>query len=829
MKKINIPFLKLDFIKTLYDKIVIFFVLFILYNEIGDSMKIINTLTKRHLLKNKKRTLVTLIAVILTSTLLFSIGFAYSTYRANEINRLKQTGNDYEAKVKNIPFSKRKLLDENKDIKNYEYISKVYDTDYLAFQSGSGDKYLEVYTITDGIKFDINMGRLPQNDSEILIPVLIDSKIGSTLELNVTDYDGNHYKKEYKIVGIINSFNEDMLGKIFTKDNKINENANTYFNIYLKTRKNAYEKLFRVAKTLGLEETYEMGEGISYKNMEFNTTILELSGNYRDFAKRAIIYVSLMIILAVISIASAIIIYNSFSISLADRKKQIGILKSVGMTKKQIRKLIFKEAFYISIIAIPLGFLISYLFVLGIVNYINFIQNGARTFILKIDISYLLMSLIFIILTIIYSAFFPAMRASEITPIEAIRQSKDIKVKRNRKTIFSKLFGIYGFMASANMKRNKHKYKTAIIGSVISMVLFMTVATFINFTESGIDSYYDVVKLYSDEIDLKQAKEDIKEITNSNIVTDYFIMENKYVKIYGNFEPYYTDEYKKRYTEPIPFFMGYVIMTDDNFYNKIKSKYKINNDNPIYINYLDNINVFQKDSVIDFKMCNDLCDTYTLNLIDEIPGELKKFDLDNLIIVNEETFYNIKDQSRSVSIFILSSDNMELDKQIKDFLKKTNYSYSYTNNVVEYIQEINDMKCMKIVLYTLIILFAFISITSIINTISASMHLRKREFAILKSVGLDNKGFNKILILESLLLSVKTIIYGTIFSSIVIYLIRNTFNLGYREYTLAQIFPINYYIITIIVIFVSITLTIFTQLGKLKEDNIISNIKNENI
>ena len=155
-------------------------------------MKIINKLTKKHLLKNKKRTLVTLIAVTLTSTLLFSIGFAYSTYQTSEIKHLEQTGNDYDAKINDIPFSNKLILDESKYVKKYEYISKIYDTDFLESSSGVGENiknnYLEIYTISDGIKFDLRIGRLPENDSEIIVSPLNDLKIGSTLEFNVIDY-----------------------------------------------------------------------------------------------------------------------------------------------------------------------------------------------------------------------------------------------------------------------------------------------------------------------------------------------------------------------------------------------------------------------------------------------------------------------------------------------------------------------------------------------------------------------------------------------------------------------------------------------------------------
>ena len=188
-----------------------------------------------------------------------------------------------------------------------------------------------------------------------------------------------------------------------------------------------------------------------------------------------------------------------------------------------------------------------------------------------------------------------------------------------------------------------------------------------------------------------------KEITDLNIVKDYFITDNKFVKLYGDFDKYYTDEYKKRMKPSSDSLFGHIVMIDDKTYKELKNKYKITNDNPIYINYeTSQGNIFKTESVIDFKMCDLNCDTYTFNLINEIPNELKKFNLNNVIIVNEEIFNSIIDKSFGVEVSLLSNDYIKLDKKVKDFLKNPKYQYYYFNSGLENIQTINDIKCINI-------------------------------------------------------------------------------------------------------------------------------------
>ena len=132
---------------------------------------------------------------------------------------------------------------------------------------------------------------------------------------------------------------------------------------------------------------------------------------------------------------------------------------------------------------------------------------------------------------------------------------------------------------------------------------------------------------------------------------------------------------------------------------------------------------------------------------------------------------------------------------------------------------------LKILMYGFISLIVLIGITSVFNTINTSIMLRKREFAILRSVGLTNKGFSKILFFESLFIALKAIIYGLIISFGLIILINYTFS------SLESDFYIPYFsiIISIIVVFLIVLVTMFHSSKKIRKDSIIKQIRQENI
>ena len=139
----------------------------------------------------------------------------------------------------------------------------------------------------------------------------------------------------------------------------------------------------------------------------------------------------------------------------------------------------------------------------------------------------------------------------------------------------------------------------------------------------------------------------------------------------------------------------------------------------------------------------------------------------------------------------------------------------------------NDLYLIiAIFLYGFIIVIALIGVTNIFNTITTNIELRKGEFAMLKSVGMTNHEFNRMIFLESFFYCIKSLLIGLPIGIIISYTIYNVL-IGQME--LKYVLPYKGIIISICVVFVLIFTLMKYSVSKTKSNNIIETIRNENI
>lgn len=205
------------------------------------------------------------------------------------------------------------------------------------------------------------------------------------------------------------------------------------------------------------------------------------------------------IVCVIIVVTSVFCIKNSFDISITEKIKQYGMLRSVGATKKQIRKNVFFEATILGLIGIPLGLFAGMLASYILVIVTNLFLTDMLTEGLKLVLSYSWIAIIFAILlgfiTIYFSALRSAFKASKVSPIDSIRNSSNIKIKAKKvksPKIIKKIFGIGGEISYKNLKRNKKKYRTTVISIVVSVSVFIALSYFMNVAFSEIGRTIDV-------------------------------------------------------------------------------------------------------------------------------------------------------------------------------------------------------------------------------------------------------------------------------------------------------------------------------------------------
>ena len=848
-------------------------------------MSILNDLTIKNLKLNKKRTIVTIVGIILSTALMVGIGLLFSSFQDYMIRETISYNGKYEAEYGDVSLDKLNSIDK-KDF-SYFYQKPI---GFSKFDSANEYKpYIYISSVDKEYFNELHLisGRFAENDSELVISNHINTnggasyKIGDIITLKygerviegVNTLANNEYyeeetlnivgEKTYTIVGIVERSNfEDYSASgysTFTLD--MNDKDGTA-NVFV---------MFNNKKKI-IKQSEDLAKKLGYNNaISYNSTLLALYGEstYGNIMKSMITMIVIM--LSLVSIGCIVVIYNSFAISVMERKKEFGLLSSIGATKKQLSYTVFFEALIEGIIGIILGICGAYIGIGTVILIINNLIGDILVLKLNLvtNIVFIIIPVIFMILVIFISALVPSRRAAKVSPIEAIRQNDDIKVNKKKiKTgkLVNKLFGIEGEIALKNIKRNKKKYRVTIVSLFISIVLFISFSSYMNYTIDTASSvmgevpYVYQISYFGDDNDI-DALDKISEIIKSNDVKEYVSYSASNLSIIGNYtySDEYLDFYKSAYGDDgikaltnLKYQYISIYILDDISYNKYKELIGLDKDSVILLNKFKGVSYGNNKRVnydipvinngdINIKICNfddndeDVDTTkYCNKKIDNIFITNKSFDLieefsymsDFKLIVNKKLYDNISDSGTHYTQYNIISDNTDnIDKLTKELDKYDNVNYT---NVKESMKQANNMiLVVKILMYGFIGLITLIGVTSVFNTISTSMALRKREFAVLRSIGLTRKGFNKILFFESLFFGLKSLIYAIPVSLGVTIIIH---------YALADMMSINSIvipwkaiIISIVSVFVIVLLTMMYSTSKIKKHNIIEQIREENI
>ena len=828
-------------------------------------MKILNILTIKHLKVNKKRTILTIIGIMLATFLMTELGLLFSSLRDNGIQSAIKYNGDYNVKI-NIKKEDLDFISKNDSVLEYKYKSSL---GYSLYDGLQNKKYLQVLTASKSYLDDLKLieGRLPNNENEVIISNNIKTEgninlnIGDTIKLNVgqrecdgkllgesayvVEYkylsDGNYEVtkeeqlinveyKEYKIVGIVEKdIYEDYFNpgySVFTISEPID-----LLNVYIK-----YKNVFKT-----IQNSDSIIKNLNYESdLKYNDSLLYYYGigENNNFIKFSISI--LLIILMLITVASVIVIYNAFAISVTERIKQFGLFSSIGATKKQLRYTIFFEVFVVGIIGIVLGLILSFIGINIILSVVNKLLVNSLSIPLELSIYplYMLISLIFIILTIALAAYYPSKKASRVSPIEAIRLNNEIKIKKFRIPKLIQKLGIEAEIAYKNMKRNKKKYNITILSLFLSIVLYVSFSSFLNYTIKSskdamdIPSYDYFVRLSGK--DKNKIDEIINQVLNVEGVKQNSLIELKTLESDFNLD-YYTDEVINEFgiSSSLKQYV-HLYMLDDKTYEQVKKQLNIK-DRPILLNYLDEEGWINKD-IKGFNLYKDIS---RLNIYDD---NNNNFVLDNIymsdikienvepwiytytLIVAEDTFNKINTDEYNI-ILTLNGDNFT---KVDELLHQDILDVSIrTDNIKQTMQEqYNTLLAYKIILYGFVVLITLIGVTSVINTINMSVTLRKKEFAMLRSIGLTPSEFNKMIIFECLLFGLKSLIYGISVSLIITYLFHLSFN---KMVKTSLIIPYTSIIIAILGIFIIVLMTMWYATKKIKKENILDIIRKESI
>ena len=827
-------------------------------------MNILNKYVFNNLKLNKTRTIVTIIGITLSCALITALFGLITSFHKTTINMAIENHGNRHVTFIDVPADNLDDIIYNKNVKSY-YINKNIGYSILEGSINENKPYLNILAYDskslDSLKNDLIKGRLPNNENEIVISehiiydALVDYKVGDTLTLDIGTRESNGnilnqinpysiYEKEeitnkqtktYKVVGIIKRQNiEEYSAPGYTVITKINDIKN---NLNVSILYNDVKKYKESTKQiLNINEKYEV---------TYNKDLIRTSGTGFSDTVMKTIYIMGLILSFIIVLTSTFCIRNSFAISILEKTKVYGMFASIGATPKQIKKSVLFEGLILGVIGTFLGILFGILASYILIIVINFLIGDSVTSLMIFNISIygILISIILSFVTIYLSCIGSARRASKASEIEIIKQTKLVKNKKIKDSkIINKLFGVTGNISYKNMKRNKSKFRVTIISITICILSYITMSTFIDI---GFKSLNETYKNVNFNVVIDNFNEQDENILYSSEANDILKMDlvNKYA--------YHrkTSLYEQSLENSSIFT---VAVSKEEYLRFIKSlglKYEdVYNKGLIYNNYIRNYNTgestdklyLKKDTksleVSNFFKENKQTKKIDIKMIKSLPMGFELNFIDSpIMIVSDEMFDKLYKELNLThidhSLYIDSSDPSTLNKNISEY-RKEKIKNIYAVNI-----EANVKQMKNIILLTSILLYGFISVitlvgvTNIFNTITTSMHLRKREFAIMQSVGMSRKELDKMILFESMLYGLKSLMYGLPLGILGSYLMFKSSTISVNgdkvlnEYTL----PYTSIIISIIFTFIIILIIMKSSMSKINKQNIIETIRNENI
>lgn len=606
-----------------------------------------------------------------------------------------------------------------------------------------------------------------------------------------------------------------------------------------------------------------------YNYFSVNTTLLSYKGYALSDNVLQMFFTLAAIIIAIVIVASVFVIRNSFAISITEKTRLYGMLSSVGATSRQIRHNVLFEGFVLALIGIPLGILLGVGVVAILIQLLNILLadmlNGT-SFVYSVPVFAIVLAVALSLLTILFSTLGSAFRASKIAPIDAVRGNNDIKIKKKQKAykcpkFIKKLFGMGGEIAYKNLKRSKKKYRTTVISIVVSVAVFIAVSSFIQYgTEYSAKYYHEIdYNLSVDRVDFYKEFDEIN--ADFETLSQLDGVENcrlegilgGYIKRTDELKDVLTDDasiYNFTSAESDFYYLELLAFDDVTYKQKLKElglDYNEVKDKGILINnfeYLDENEHLQKGELfkadkvksLTVRESNDPAndeyyksfDVETAKVYNSTPEALKHFrpsESDVYLLVSFDTLKNNYDiDYLSAGIYINAENANELEETI------SNLNGGQTFVVYNVEKMANMYNAMTLVIsifaYGFIIVISLIGVTNIFNTITTNMRLRSKEFAMLKSIGMTKREFNRMIRLESLFYGIKSLIIGIPLGLLAGLGIFKAFSIN-----LATDFVVPYSAIAISIVFVFAVVWLIMRfsISKVQKQNIIETIRNDNI
>ena len=844
-------------------------------------MNIFNKVTLQGMKKSRTRTIVTIIGVALSAALITAVAtFAVSLQRYMIYGAVAKYG-DWHIEIPNADSAF--ILEQEADSRAANTVA-IQNIGYAALEGGQNpDKpYLFVTgwnrEALSALPVKLLSGRLPENGGEVVIPAHIAANggvkisIGDTLTLSVGNrVSGDRKlcqhdpyrtgkevlepvtKKAYTVVGIcqrtaIEEYTAPGYTLITTEDPAAADSLTVFITLKTPYQVHSYAD--------GIPDNY---------NYVLNDDVLRFMGLSGEKMLTVLLYSIGGILIALVMLGSVFLIYNSFNISLNERTHQFGILMSVGATEKQLRNSVLFEGIYIGTIGIPIGMLVGIpgiKLVLSLVatNFANVLYDNVPLN-LVVSVPTLVVAAVISMITILISAYIPAKKAAGTPVMDCIRQTNEVRVEAQAiKTsrLAERLYGLEETLALKNFNRNRRRYRSIILSLTLSVVLLVSASSFGTYLNQVAENSSAVVEDYDICFYTRDMEESELFLLYNELKTAVGVTGSAYQALStyscvlntSDLSSHFLDEYG----EPIG-------------YNGTSKTVKILLDiqfveNDVYQNLLENLGLsaekytgqdekmimagilpgrwYTQEQPIEFTLRSRAGDqtktiraTFVKDYPDLLPSEPGERPGYTLMVMAP---YEVKPQFDALGATVkptklgmtFQSENpgqstAAMQTMIDGAGITADYHLYNVYGILE--QNRNITFIIKLFSVVFITMISLIAVANVFNTISTNIKLRRRELAMLRSVGMSDRDFNKMMRFECVFYGARTMLWGLPLSGILSWMIYKGMIIGGGNVDF--VFPWGSMTISVFGVFFIVFITMLYAVGKIKKENIIDALRDD--
>lgn len=758
-------------------------------------MNILTKLTVENLKKNRRRTFMTVMGAMLSTALIMAVAGMVSSFQAMMIEFAEVEYGDYHDMFEEVPRNLLPIIESNPHAK-----VAFYSKPLQANAENISEADMEIYQLYQNTAID----------------------------------------------------REDLL---------IVDEPEEVSNVFVRYDQPKNYQEYRQSIQTALEN--ESGKGF---NIRTNSEMLRNEGVMSN-STLATLYWLMAIVIAIIIVTSVFAIRNSFSISANERTKQFGMLGSIGATPKQIRHSVITEGLIIAALGIPLGIVLGMIALLILIVVINLLMEGlmVEAITLSTPLWIFIVAILLGVVTIFLSSLMPAIQAGRMSPVEALRGAKDVKLKPKKlKTnrLVAKCFGIGGTIAHKNLQRSRKKYRTTVISIVVAVATFIGLTSFMTMMTDSTNFMYGNTNL-----DLGISNSSVEEMRG--FIKDYNFTDYAYyisprafdfrvlVMNAESFEKFAKQNgIRNNFDQAVLVYDFEVSYEDGKYSGTHTNKYPAGSKAQVRIipELIDTTkpgeqwDYTKQYDCVGYAKCYD-CDKFkdsncydpksmtyvdlgVTKVIDELPlGHENSYGITFVMSENSKPGKELAKGEVSTELVVQNykdvAETYEKLHQLYEERSKNPDNSFFVMNIDEAVNANRSVAILiGIFLYGFLTVVTLIGVTNIFNVITTNIALRAKELAMLRSIGMTNKELNRMVRLESLFYTGKSMLIGLPLGIAISYLfywsLSNSLEMGYK-------IPFTACIIATLAVALLIFCIMKYSVKQVEKQNIIETLREDNI